>query len=39
VKGKRYFLKHTSEGLRLLRDDVTAAKEAYPALHNLVMRL
>jgi len=39
VKGKKYFLKHIPEGLRLLKEDVTLAKDDYPKLYELVMLL
>jgi hypothetical protein len=39
VKGKRYFLKHVPEGLRLLREDLESAEKNYPGLHGLVMSL
>ncbi len=39
VKGKKYFLKYVSEGLRLLREDILLSKDKYPEIYNLVMRL
>jgi len=39
VKGKKYFLKHVEEGVRLLREDVSMAKEDYPALYRLIFSL
>jgi aminoglycoside/choline kinase family phosphotransferase len=38
-KGKGYFLKHVPEGLRLLKEDAVLARETYPVLCDLVMRL
>ncbi len=37
VKGKKYFLKHVIEGLRLLKEDVSFSKDEYPELYELVM--
>jgi aminoglycoside/choline kinase family phosphotransferase len=39
VKGKRFFLKHVEEGLRLLREDLAALEPEYPALYRLVQEL
>ncbi len=39
VKGKRYFLKYVPEGVRLLQEDLTEAKDEYPELYDLAMRL
>ena len=39
VKGKKYFLKYTPEGLRLLKEDMALGKKEYPALNDLVKRL
>ncbi|MDP2280047.1 MAG: phosphotransferase, partial [Nitrospirota bacterium] len=39
VKGKRYFLKHTPEGLRLLKEDISILGSEYPELHKLVVGL
>jgi len=39
VKGKKYFLKHVPEALRLLRNESALAKNEYPALYRLVQDL
>jgi NDP-sugar pyrophosphorylase family protein len=39
VKGKKFFLKHAKEGLRLLREDISELQSDFPALHDLIMRL
>ncbi len=39
IKGKKYFMKHIPEALRLLKEDVSLSKEKYPELYNLVMGL
>jgi NDP-sugar pyrophosphorylase family protein/aminoglycoside/choline kinase family phosphotransferase len=39
VKGKTYFLRHVTEGLRLLKEDSKLTREEYPALHHLVVDL
>ena len=39
VIGKKYFLKHIPEGLRLLKEDVTLVKDDYPELYALVIKL
>ena len=39
IKGKKYFLKYVTEGLRLLKKDVSLAKDEYPELYDLVMNL
>ncbi|HBR21799.1 MAG TPA: hypothetical protein DD713_04425 [Nitrospiraceae bacterium] len=39
VKGKRYFLKHIPEGLRLLKEDVSILESEYPELYKLIMAL
>ena len=39
IKGKKYFLKHIPEGLRLLKEDVSLSRDEYPELYNLVMIL
>jgi len=39
VKGKKYFLKHVPEALRLLRAETAAAQNDYPVLHQLVSAL
>jgi hypothetical protein len=39
VKGKKYFLKHVPEALRLLREETSATINDYPELYELVHRL
>jgi aminoglycoside/choline kinase family phosphotransferase len=39
VKGKKYFLKHVPEALRLLKEETAAAKSDYPELYRLVQSL
>ncbi|MFA4828404.1 MAG: sugar phosphate nucleotidyltransferase [Thermodesulfovibrionales bacterium] len=39
VIGKKYFLKHIPEGLRLLKEDIALVKDDYPELYGLVMGL
>ncbi len=39
VKGKKYFLKHIPEGLRLLKENSILLKEKYPMLHKLIAGL
>ncbi len=39
VKGKKYFLKHIPEALRLLKEETAAVSNEYPALNGLVNRL
>jgi len=39
VKGKVYFLRYVPEGVRLLQEDLTEAKDEYPELYDLAMRL
>lgn len=39
VKDKKYFLKHAAEGVRLLREDAALAKDRYPAIYELTLRL
>jgi aminoglycoside/choline kinase family phosphotransferase len=39
VKGKKYFLKHVPEALRLLREETAAAQNEYPVLAKLVQNL
>jgi len=39
IKGKKYFLKHVPEGLRLLKEDVSLSKGEYTELYKLVMKL
>jgi NDP-sugar pyrophosphorylase family protein/aminoglycoside/choline kinase family phosphotransferase len=38
-KGKKYFLKHVPEALRLLNSDIAGAKKDYPELYKLVNSL
>jgi|Deesub1362A_J573_1020465.scaffolds.fasta_scaffold00317_36 NDP-sugar pyrophosphorylase family protein len=38
-KGKRHFLKHIPEGLRLLKEDVEALGDEYKTLYRLIMSL
>ncbi|MCL4456091.1 MAG: sugar phosphate nucleotidyltransferase [Nitrospirae bacterium] len=35
-KGKKYFLKHIPEALRLLKEDILPLKSEYPALYELI---
>ena len=39
MKGKKYFMKHIPEALRLLKEDVSLSRNEYPELYNLVMDL
>jgi aminoglycoside/choline kinase family phosphotransferase len=39
VKGKKYFLKHVPEAMRLLREETATAQNDYPVLHQLVSGL
>jgi NDP-sugar pyrophosphorylase family protein/aminoglycoside/choline kinase family phosphotransferase len=39
IKGKKYFLKYVLEGLKLLKEEVSLAKDEYPELYDLVMNL
>jgi NDP-sugar pyrophosphorylase family protein len=39
VKGKKYFLKHIPEAVRLLKEETAAARDEYPALYKLVRQL
>ena len=39
IKGKKYFLKYVPEGLRLLKEDISLAKDEYPELYKLIARL
>jgi aminoglycoside/choline kinase family phosphotransferase len=39
VKGKKYFLKHIPEALRLLKEETLAVQNDYPELYKLVQRL
>ncbi len=36
IKGKKYFLKHIPEALRLLKEETAAAQKDYPELYRLV---
>ena len=36
VKGKKYFLKHIPEALRLLKEESALTKDGYPELYRLV---
>jgi NDP-sugar pyrophosphorylase family protein/aminoglycoside/choline kinase family phosphotransferase len=36
VKGKKYFLKHVPEALRLLQEDIAGVRREYPALARLI---
>jgi hypothetical protein len=36
AKGKKYFLKHVPEALRLLKEETAAAKNEYPELYELI---
>jgi len=36
VKGKKYFLKHVPEALRMLKEETALARDEYPALYALV---
>ncbi|HXX80441.1 MAG TPA: phosphotransferase [Thermodesulfovibrionales bacterium] len=38
-KGKRYFLKHVKEGVRLLKADIAEVKNAFPVLVKLIEKL
>lgn len=38
-KGKSYFMKYMSEGLRLLKEDAVLARGTYPVIYDLVMSL
>jgi aminoglycoside/choline kinase family phosphotransferase len=38
MKGKKYFLRHIPEGLRLLREDLSEANNDYPVLNALVKK-
>lgn len=38
-KGKRYFLKHVPEALRVLKDEMESVKSQYPALYKLIQGL
>jgi len=39
VKGKKYFLKHIPEAIRLLKEETSAAQKEFPALYRLVQGL
>jgi NDP-sugar pyrophosphorylase family protein/aminoglycoside/choline kinase family phosphotransferase len=39
IKGKKYFLKYTPEGLRLLQEDAFLSKDEYPVLYDLMKKL
>lgn len=39
MKGKKYFLKHAVEGVRLFREDISVAKDEFPALYELALAL
>jgi aminoglycoside/choline kinase family phosphotransferase len=39
VKGKKYFLKHVPEALRLLKAEVIEVRQEYPELARLIARL
>ena len=39
VKGKKFFLKHVPEALRMLKEETTLARDEYPALYALVAGL
>lgn len=39
LKGKKYFLKHVPEGIKLLKEDILLAKNEYPELYKLIVRL
>jgi aminoglycoside/choline kinase family phosphotransferase/dTDP-glucose pyrophosphorylase len=39
IKGKKYFLKHVPEGLRLLKENTSLSRDEYPELYDLVMGL
>ncbi len=39
IKGKKYFLKHVPEALRLLKEETAAKKSEYPELYKLVQDL
>jgi len=39
VKGKKYFLKHVPEALRMLKEETALARDEYPALYTLVAGL
>ena len=39
VKGKKYFLKHVPEALRLLKEETVQVRQAYPELARLAASL
>lgn len=39
VKGRKYFLKHVPEALRLLKEDISLCRDEYPEMHRLIMNL
>jgi NDP-sugar pyrophosphorylase family protein/aminoglycoside/choline kinase family phosphotransferase len=39
VKGKKYFMNHIPEGIRLLKEDISQSGNDYPILHRLIMEL
>jgi hypothetical protein len=39
VKGKKFFLRHVAEGLRLLKEDMSGLNGEYPSLFLLVAGL
>jgi aminoglycoside/choline kinase family phosphotransferase len=39
IKGKPYFLKHVTEGIRLLREDAAPVQNEYPVLYDLISSL
>lgn len=39
VKGKKYFLKHVPEAVRLLKEDISFVEKDYPALYELIVSL
>jgi aminoglycoside/choline kinase family phosphotransferase len=39
AKGKRYFLKHVEEGIRLLKADITDSRNDFPVLFKLIEKL
>ncbi len=36
IKGKKYFLKHVPEAMRMLKEETAAAKSKYPVIYQLV---
>jgi aminoglycoside/choline kinase family phosphotransferase len=39
VKGKKYFLKHIPEAVRMLKEETAATQKDYPELYRLVQGL